>query len=338
MSSTNTTIEWTDRTWNPVRGCSRVSPGCDKCFAMNFAHRFAGLGKPFDGLTTIRRGKVDWVGHARFVPDALSDPMRWREPQKIFVNSMSDLFHHSVTNEEITKVFAAMAACPQHTFQILTKRPRRARDWFEQVDLFRIGEQMRYLDIPANGRSYPRTVDKWPLKSVWLGVSAENQATADERIPILRSIRALVDYRAMLLFASLEPLLEGIDLATHLKPTLVTNDGRRLQHPAHSAEIPNCGGGTWEWGLDWVIVGGESGPGARTFDIQWARDMVRQCRDAGVPCFVKQLGSRPVAPVTDAEATNYGKRLPLRLKDRKGGDISEWWESLRVREFPGANR
>jgi protein gp37 len=126
----NSLIEWTDRTWNVVRGCSRVSPGCDNCYAMGQAHRFAGPGKPFDGLTryTAKRG-VDWAGFARFVPEKLAEPLSWRKPQRIFVNSMSDLFHESLSNEEIAAVFGVMAACPQHTFQILTKRPKRMREW-----------------------------------------------------------------------------------------------------------------------------------------------------------------------------------------------------------------
>lgn len=128
-----TEIEWTDATWNPVRGCSRVSPGCDNCYAMHVAHRFSGPGMPYEGLTVLRKGKTDWAGIARFVPDHLSDPLRWTKPRHVFVNSVSDLFHHTVSNEQIAAVFGVMAASPRHTFQVLTKRPERMVEWFEQL-------------------------------------------------------------------------------------------------------------------------------------------------------------------------------------------------------------
>ena len=125
-------IQWTDKTWNPVRGCSRISSGCDNCYATGQAHRFSGTGMPYDGLTVIRNGKVDWKGEARFIPEKLAEPLKWKKPCRVFVNSMSDLFHDSITDEQIAAVFGVMAACPQHTFQILTKRPKRMLAWFGQ--------------------------------------------------------------------------------------------------------------------------------------------------------------------------------------------------------------
>ena len=277
-----TTIEWTERTWNPARGCSRVSPGCDHCYAMRQAHRFSGPGQPYEGLTTIRRGRVDWTGRARFVPEQLQQPLRVRRPTAFFVNSMSDLFHESLTNEQVAAVFGVMAATPQHTYQILTKRPKRMREWFGWLD----------------GRR--------PLPNVWLGVSCDDQARADERIPHLLSTPAAVR------FVSAEPLLGPIALRAWMPRHAVTETDDCA--PWCSA----CGPTGPLPRIDWVIVGGESGPGARPCDVDWIRSIVRQCREAGTACFVKQLGSR------------------LGLRDPKGGDPSEWPEDLRVRETPEA--
>ncbi|HEX2677999.1 MAG TPA: DUF5131 family protein, partial [Polyangiales bacterium] len=129
-----TAIEWTDTVWNPVRGCARVSPGCESCYAERQAHRFSNPGGPYEGLTVLGKHGPRWSGRARFVPETLDAPLRWRKPRRIFVNSMSDLFHHDITNEQIAAVFGVMAACPQHTFQVLTKRAERLPEWFRWVD------------------------------------------------------------------------------------------------------------------------------------------------------------------------------------------------------------
>jgi protein gp37 len=312
----NTTIEWATKSWNPVRGCSRVSPGCDECYAMKFAHRFSGAGQPYEGLTTSRRGKVDWIGVARFLPSELGAPLRWRQPQRIFVNSMSDLFHHTVAFEQIAAVCAVMAAATRHQFLVLTKRPERAIEWFRwlgggerqrercaahaltflpgysvdarSAELLRIGRALRVSGMPTfDGHERP-----WPLPNVWLGVSVENQETADERLPTLLECPAAVR------FVSAEPLLGPLDL------------GRFL--PA----------------LDWVIVGGESGPGARPFHVEWARSIVTACEAAGVAAFVKQLGASPF------EHDAFDVPSEVLLDNFKGGDMAEWPEDLRVREFP----
>lgn len=344
----NTTIEWTDRSWNPVRGCSRVSPGCDHCYAMNFAHRFSGAGKPYEGLTTIRKGKVDWSGVARFIPGELDAPLRWRKPQRIFVNSMSDLFHNSLSNEQIAAVFGVMAACPRHTFQILTKRPERAVEFFSWVTAQADGLEDRqqsvcfgYAADHLRGPHWSRVIRDsaryrdehgaaWPVPWVWLGVSVENQATADERIPLLLKCPASVRW------ISAEPLLGPLALGRYLP------------------EI-----GIYTPALSWVVVGGESGPGARPFDVAWARSVVEQCREASLSVFVKQLGSNVrdrndagfdgqpgdawdvrgdydrVEHNPDGVREEYqGARVRVRLASRKGGVIAEWPEGLRVREFP----
>lgn len=300
--SANTTIEWCSKTWNPVRGCSRVSPGCDHCYAMGQAHRFAGPGKPYEGLTTIRRGKVDWSGVARFVPGALDEPLRWRKPERVFVNSMSDLFHHSLSFEQIAAVFGVMAACPQHTFLVLTKRPERAVQFFSwlaasavsmggpTVNAARGARWFAWNFVDESRREFrvhdPEQPWIWPLPNVHLGVSCENQETADERIPLLLKCPAAVHW------VSAEPLLGPLNLhlllCTHANP----------EHPEHKFSLV-CNGASDRW----VVVGGESGPGARPFDLAWARSIVEQCETAEVPCFVKQFGR--VVVDSDREAGGF---------------------------------
>jgi len=287
MSTIKSNIQWTDRTWNPVRGCSLVSPGCTNCYAMKQAHRFSGAGKPFEGLTRMTEHGPVWTGKVRIVPEALNEPLRWRKPQKVFVNSMSDLFHEDVPTDFVDQVFAIMALAKEHTFQILTKRPAEMRRYLESKDPCCLAS--------AAPEKYPCSASyiedrPWPLPNVWLGVSVENQATADDRIPILLQTPAAVR------FLSCEPLLERIDLPMR--------------------------------GIGWVIVGGESGPGARPCNVEWIRDLVRQCRAAVVPPFVKQLGAKPLYDDRRDE-------VPLCWpRDRKGGDPTEWPEDFRIREYP----
>ena len=253
-------------------------------------------------------------------PDRLDAPLRWRKPRKVFVNSMSDLFHDAVPDEFIDRVFAVMALAPQHTFQILTKRPERMRDYMLRLAgtpgcADQVSEAAR-----AMGRSI--TFMSWPLPNIWLGVSCEDQKTADERIPLL------LDTSAAVRFLSCEPLLGPIDMR------IATFNG------ADSIESLE--------GIHWVIAGGESGPGARPCDVAWVRSIVEQCKDAKVACFVKQLGAKPVARdrwdmteeqfvALDASEDGWSEAdgpVVLRLRDRKGGDPSEWPEDMRVREFP----
>lgn len=327
--SANTKIEWTDRSWNAVRGCSRVSDGCTQCYAMKFAHRFSGPGKPYEGLTTIRRGKVDWTGVARLVLSALDDPLRWRKPQRIFVNSMSDLFHPSLSDEDIASVFAVMAAAPHHTFQVLTKRPERAAELFAKMHTgrsVRFGPHAGEL-LPDCGWLYERTWQlqlryrpgrvhswHWPLPNVWLGVSVENQETANERIPLL------LDTPAAVRFVSYEPALGSIDLRRWVFNRATAVRSAMFGPAALNSEQADAAIG---YPLDWVIVGGEAGPGARPFNIEWAQRTVADCAEAGVAVFVKQLGRNP-----------FDAAGPLKLRHGKGADIAEWPESLRVRQFP----
>ena len=304
-------IEWTQRTWNPIRGCSRVSPGCDHCYAIGQAHRFnappvqdpsgdRGLDKPagpYHGLTIIRRGKVDWTGRAVFVPGQLEVPLKRRKPTTWFVNSMSDLFHESLSNEEIAAVFGVMAACPQHTFQVLTKRPRRAREWFEWIAASPVSQGGPTVNAERGVRWHawqylgdlkvydPARPWVWPLPNVWLGVSAEDQQRADERIPLL------LDTPAAVRFVSAEPLLGPIDF------TRIDFPGLNLPPTFRFDALAGGGNETsTPWKIDWIVAGGESGPGARPCAIEWIESIVRQCRWAGTACFVKQLGGHVLAP------------------------------------------
>lgn len=313
-----TKIQWTDETWNPTRGCSRTSPGCLNCYAERMAHRFSGPGQPYEGLTTIRNGRPRWTGEVRFVPKMLEVPLRWSKPRMVFVDSMSDLFHPAVTNEQIAAVFGVMSACPQHTFQVITKRAWRMREWFEWVD-----KQRRRNDMPQ----------RTPPTNVWLGTSVESQAAAEERITELLWTPASVR------FVSAEPLLERVE----------------FRYAWLTGEDVDA---TFSPRLDWVIVGGESGPGARPCNVDWIRSIVRQCQAAGVACFVKQLGSNPMMrhdslegrrngdhPEREwPEGTRFGttpgdertERQGHRvfLRDQNGADMSEWPSDLRVREWP----
>jgi protein gp37 len=301
-------IEWTDATWNPVRGCSRVSPGCEKCYAERVAGRFSGPGMPYHGLAVMGEHGPRWTRKVRMVPEHLADPLRWSRPRRIFVNSMSDLFHEELSNEDIASVFGVMAAAPQHTFQILTKRAQRMRDWFRWAKDYALPLQLALhhaqnrCEHPALRRDTDRIIcQPWPLRNVWLGVSAEDQQRADERIPNLLETPAAVR------FVSYEPAVGHVDFGKYIVAARPRVDMRELVPP-----------------LDQIIVGGESGPGARPFKLNWARSVVEQCRYAKVACFVKQMGTNAL----DA----YGQRVKFA---NKGGNMSEWPEELRVREFPG---
>jgi len=238
-------IEWTERTWNPVTGCTKISAGCKNCYAERMAKRLKGrYGYPADDpfKVTLRH-------------DRLNQPSTWRKPSKIFVNSMSDLFHVDVPREFISDVYTQMIEADQHTYQVLTKRAARA---------------YRFLNVVWGWRTHP------PPKHIWHGITTENQATYDDRA------HAFCAASSHIKFLSCEPLLGPIDLHQYL--------------------------GAW----DWVIVGCESGPGRRPFELGWAQSIVAQCQEARVPVFVKQI--------------------PINGKVSK--DPLEWPEDLRIREYP----
>lgn len=265
-----------------------------------------------------------WTGVARLIRDKLEEPLRWKKPRRVFVNSMSDLFHESLVNEEIAAVFGVMAATPRHTYQILTKRAARMLDWFRWATNARINDATRealgrddFAALPTQRHGMVCT--DWPLSNVWLGVSVEDQQRADERIPYLLAMPAVVR------FVSAEPLLEEIDLRVFL---------------------------TCKTPISWCIVGGESGPGSRPFDLAWARSLLAQCREADVRAFFKQAGRVVVdsewlagtyAPedkrtLTAVSALGLadGATAPnlVLLKDAKGGNLAELPGEFHVREFP----
>lgn len=323
-----TAIEWTDATWNPVRGCSRVSEGCRHCYAEAVAARFSGPGQAYEGLARRRaNGEPQWTGKVVLVRDHLEDPVRWKRPRRIFVNSMSDLFHEELPFEAIAEVFAVMVRAPWHIYQVLTKRPARMLEfmrWLEAEDA-KVGGNLRD-DGP------------WPAPQIWLGVSVEDQETANARIPLLLQTPAAVR------FISAEPLLGPVDLT-------------RVIHPLHPSVVIDVTSGAFmitdeagddDFGtcqhLDWVIIGGESGPDARPFDLTWGRSLVGQCTSAGVACFFKQAGTFVTSansedwighPGHEASTGNgLERRWRIVLRDRKGGDPAEWPKDLRVRALP----
>lgn len=289
-----TTIEWTDATWNVIGGCTRVDEGCRNCYAEIMAARFSGPGQWGEGLAQIvgQPGKTDhrWTGKLRFNESALDKPLRWRKPRRIFVNSTSDLFHQWVPDKWIDRVFAVMALCPQHTFQILTKRPERAREYLAglgaagPLDIFVRGGGRLLKAAEYSTRNSARVefqpVQRWPLRNVWLGTSISDQASADLRIPHLLNTPAAVR------FVSAEPLLGPLILDDMC-------DGWKFYDALrgnwwHDSEPPRIEHGKPR--LDLVIVGGESGPGARPMHPDWARSLRDQCEAAGVAFFFKQWG------------------------------------------------
>lgn len=246
-----TKIEWTDASWNPLVGCSRVSPGCDACYAIGVVHR--GMSPQHRGLTVHPEGeRVDWTGEVREVPHLLDQPLRWKRPRRIFVNSLSDLFHPDVSFDFIVKVFDVMVRCPQHTFQILTKRPQRMASVMtdrpatpDEVDAgCELGIFPGVWDLVNGGT---------PAPNIWLGTSIESARYAF-RADHLRATEAAVR------FVSAEPLLDDLAPALDLD------------------------------GIDWLIVGGESGPGARPMNPAWARALRDRCIASGVPFLFKQWG------------------------------------------------
>lgn len=285
-----TGIEWTDATWNPIRGCSLVSKGCQNCYAMGVAARFSGPGQAYEGLASRRsNGKPQWTGEVRVVDAHMHDPLKWKRPRRIFVNSMSDLFHENVSDDTIAKVVAVMALAPRHTFQLLTKRPARMKAlWNSHVFRQLVAVNIRLTAVVRDlGVTWPEVRDdnEWPLKNLWLGVSTEDQPTADERIPELEETPAAVR------FISAEPLLGPIVLR---KWRCACGMVRTESQFVADNVCPKCKlveGQLWSrFTLDWVIAGGESGLNARPMHPAWPRSLKNQCQSGGVAFFFKQWG------------------------------------------------
>ena len=371
--SDNSTIEWTNTTWNPTAGCTRASAGCDNCYAVKMTKRLEAMGQAkYAGLV----GNGHFNGVVRTWEEALTQPLSWKKPRKVFVNSMSDLFHKDVPFEFIDRVFAVMALTPQHTYQVLTKRPDIMSAYMNDEAGSKITEAIKKLRLPTwmasigNGLGKPsasgntsitggKATRVWPLPNVWLGTSCENQKAADKRIPHLLRCPAAVR------FISAEPLLGPLDI----NAWMVSLDGFVVPDwpSTNTGPIHVDDGGV---GIDWIIVGGEPGPNDRPCNIEWIRGIVKQCEAAEVACFVKQLGRHVIDrndrgfdadewfvenndgtfspyqvdawPSTVCVEHNIngfleeyqGAPVRVHLTNKKGGDPSQWPADLRVRQFP----
>lgn len=332
-------IEWTGDSWNPIVGCSIKSPGCKNCYAMGMAHRIQLMGTTavYDGLTEQSKAGPVWNGKLAFSETALLKPLKRKNPQTYFVNSMGDLFHEDVPDKWIDRVFAVMALCPQHTFQVLTKRADRMREYFSSHIC-----QTLILDgffrpwIPGSGTEpeLRTALKQWPLPNVWLGVSVEDQQRANERIP------DLLETPAAIRWLSCEPLLGALDLervlffqnhyqsgANHYVDVLrggywspwgpgfrPSQDNEEKNHFTNHSDIKDKL-------IDWVVCGGESGPKARPMHPDWARSLRDQCKDAGVPFFFKQWGK--FLPCEIDQKGHLSPPMPM-----SGPDIMSWrrWE------------
>ncbi len=242
-------IEWTDTTWNPTTGCSRVSRGCENCYAMMMARRFDGMGTGYDDTTRRRKGKTDWTGVVHLHEERLSTPLTWKKRRVVFVDSMSDLFHPQVPFSFIDKVFGVMGAAGRHVFQVLTKRPGRMAEYFSDDP-----DCMIERWTEAVPESTEQEELSYPLDNVWLGTSVENDDTK-HRIEPLRQLEAAVR------FISFEPLVGKIN----------------------NLDLD---------GIDWVIVGGESGHHATPMEESWVVSIKEECRHRNIPFFFKQWGGK----------------------------------------------
>lgn len=333
---TKTPIEWADFTVNPFRfrnlktgkvghHCTKISPGCKNCYSGKMQ-----TGPYLSGLAFIEENKPK--GEFFLDERALEQVLRRKKPARIFWCDMTDMFLEDYPDEWIDRCFAVMVLTPQHTHQVLTKR----------------AERMQYVMTKVI-----QTQKFWPMPNVWLGVSVENQQYADERIPHLLRTPAAIR------FVSHEPALGPVDFGNYGDESLECNYCMRWRGSEDEAIpdgkeddpgflCPKCGEACshlpLDERLDWIIVGGESGPAARPFDLAWARQTISQCKAAGVACFVKQLGSDPREGSANGNCRNMDCTHPdcgyirHELNDSKGGDMAEWPADLRVREFPEVRR
>lgn len=338
-------IQWTDRTWNPTLGCSRVSPGCEHCYAEGVAHR--GMQEAHRGLTVLGKNGPRWNGKIRQLPDRLETPLRWKTPQRVFVDSMSDLFHEGVPFEYIDRVFATMAIsghvrrcrrrgdcdhegfdCEStglppvlipHTFQVLTKRTWRAAEYLNGPDVADRIRQAAYETPGLHMESGTMDNMPWPLHNVWMGTSIEDQKRSDERLT------ALVMCPATIRFLSVEPMLGPVELGLAGKV-----DGNVARVYGASSSVLRFS--RVHQTINWVICGGESGGKARGFNIAWARALRDECAAFGVPFFLKQLGAKPLISRLGLDGEPLQERLVL--ESGKGDKMHEWPEDLRLRQWP----
>lgn len=278
-------ISWCDYTWNSIAGCTKVSAGCAHCWAERVAFRLKRRGQR--DYQSVVDDEGHWTGHVVCLEHRLEQPLHWRKPRRIFVASMSDLFHPLVPFDFIAQVFDIMASprAEQHTFMLLTKRPDRAGQFYNWLRA-RFEAGGFWSGDTALGLALE---ERWPLPNVWLGVSVENENN-------LWRVEELLRMPAAVRWASYEPALGPVDFSRYLgeaEPDMSTFPRHNWDYWRRS--LP------WK-GLAWLIIGAESGPGRRPFEEQWAWDVLDQCRKAGIPCFLKQdSGPGPGVPLLDRE-------------------------------------
>ena len=309
MTQHGTGIEWTHipgytgESWNPIVGCSVISPGCTNCYAMRFAgQRLDGNPNTPQYRGTTEPSKVGpvWTGKVNIAREAkLDEPLRWTKPRAVFVNSMGDLFHEHVPRSWIDRVFAVMALCPQHIFIILTKRAARMADYlrhhrervWREADLLACERGLAENHPSSSYLMAGKANAPECLPHIWLGVSVEDQIRANQRIPALLSTPAAIR------FVSAEPLLGPVDISGMDLSVMLGRERRALEPHHHfnalagETDIDPVHGAEPGWpGLDWVIAGGESGKGARPMHPEWVRSLRDQCQKTATPFFFKQWG------------------------------------------------
>lgn len=316
-----TSIEWTatinadgtvtpGATWNPITGCAVVSRGCTNCYAMRLAGTRLKDIPSRAGLTTMSKAGPVWNGKVRLNEEWLDQPLKWKRPRRIFVCAHGDLFAENVPDEWIDRVFAVMALAPQHTFQVLTKRAKRMREYVARLDQEPERDTIRRM-AAAMPEPWPKFKEiVFPSPNVWLGVSAEDQTRADERIPDLLATPSAIR------FVSAEPLLGALDLSEWLRPACArcppweTPCRHRCEHVTS---------------LNWVIVGGESGPGARAMHPDWVRSIRDQCASARVAFFMKQWGAWLPGNVYSKNGFVGFARHQDGSDGAHGGKPDHWW-------------
>lgn len=308
-------IAWTEASWNVIVGCSRISAGCKNCYAIGMANRLGSnpATPQYKGLTTQKSGNIDWAGETHFVEKLLNKPKEWTRSRRIFVCSMADLFHETVKDEWLDQIFHVIADCPHHVFQVLTKRDERMVEYLSSSRFQKIVSDAGYT-------SY--------LPNLWLGVTVEDPTSAVKRPANLLKTDAAIR------FISCEPLLSEVNLAPYF--------GRRFECRVCGFNHIEAGRGAYKQekycglcagdcgedvrlklygrGIDWVIVGGESGPNARPMDLEWARKILSECKKAGVKFFFKQTGSM------------YASEHDLEHK--KGENPAEWPDDINIQQYP----
>lgn len=324
--SESSEIGWTDATWPIVAGCEYASPGCSNCWAVRDSWRLAHNPNPrvhtayFGTVDKTPDGKLVWSGIIRPLWNRLNWPLKWTKPRRIFVCSQADLFHPKVRFNFIAAVFGIAAMCPQHTMQMLTKHPGRARMFFTWLTQQQGGPLATCLwearsavggALASLNEPFPDDPPPWPLENVWLGATVEDQRRADERI------NELLTTPAAKRWLSVEPMLEAINVSPWLTPC-----GPGIVPPDPHGR---------DQGIDWVVCGGESAQTratTRPFDLAWARDLRDQCKAAGVPFFMKQLGTKP-----RDRGLEWGS-LPGKSSRYKWHEMQHWPEDLQIQEFP----